>query len=122
MHVICHDCTEFWDEIFLRGGECKTRKNSNFLKNGKMVILVKIRNFSISWMMKRSSPLESSREILLPRRILRQPEFHVYRGNRGSVGHLTHFEWIKRCHVSCAELVKHELKYEPWVDTWHDAI
>ena len=25
---------------------CKTRENSNFLKNGKMVILVKIRNFS----------------------------------------------------------------------------
>ena len=42
---------------------CKTRKNSNFLKNGKMVISVKIRNFSRSRMMKRTSSLESSREI-----------------------------------------------------------
>ena len=43
--------------------ECKTRENSNFLKNGKMVISVKIRNFSRSRMTKRTSPLESSREI-----------------------------------------------------------
>ena len=42
---------------------CKTREISNFLKNGKMVILVKIQNFSRSQMMKRTSPLESSREI-----------------------------------------------------------
>ena len=39
---------------------CKTRENSNFLKNGKIVILVKIRNYSRSRMMKRTSPLESS--------------------------------------------------------------
>ena len=45
MHVICCDCTEFQDEILLRGEECKTRGNSNFLKNGKMVISVKILNF-----------------------------------------------------------------------------
>ena len=42
---------------------CKTLENSNFLKNDKMVISVKIRNFSISRMTKRTSPLESSREI-----------------------------------------------------------
>ena len=42
---------------------CKTREKSNFLKNGKMVILIKIRNFSRSQMMKRTSLLESSREI-----------------------------------------------------------
>ena len=42
---------------------CKTRENSNFLKNGKTVISVKIRNFSISRMTKRTSPLESSPEI-----------------------------------------------------------
>ena len=42
---------------------CQTRENSNFLKNGKMVISVKIRNFSRSRMMKRTSPLKSSREI-----------------------------------------------------------
>ena len=42
---------------------CKTRENYNFLKNGKMVISVKIRNFSRSWMTKWTSPLESSREI-----------------------------------------------------------
>ena len=40
----------------------------------------------------------------------------------GSAGHLTHFEWLKRYHVSCVELVKHELKCGPWVDTWHHAI
>ena len=36
---------------------------------------------------------------------------------RGSAGYFAHFEWLKRCHVSCAELVKHELKCGPWVDT-----
>ena len=44
-------------------GNCKTRENSNFLKNGKMIILVKIRNFYRSRMTKWTSPLESSREI-----------------------------------------------------------
>ena len=33
-------CVEFRDEILLRGEECKTRKNSIFLKKGKTVILV----------------------------------------------------------------------------------
>ena len=43
---------------------CKTRENSNFLKNGKIVISVKkIWNFSKSQMTKRTSPLKSSREI-----------------------------------------------------------
>ena len=41
----------------------KPRENPNFLKNGKMVISVKIYNFSRSRMMKQTSPLESSREI-----------------------------------------------------------
>ena len=53
----------FGTKFFLRKGECKTRENSNFLKNGKMVILVKTRNFSRSRMTKRTSPLESSLEI-----------------------------------------------------------
>ena len=48
---------------------CKTRENSNFLKKGKIVISVKIQNFSRSRMMKRTFPLKSSREIELPRRI-----------------------------------------------------
>ena len=60
-------CVEFQDKILLRGGgggECETpKKKSNFLKNGKMVISVKIRNFSRSRMTKRTSPLESSCEI-----------------------------------------------------------
>ena len=43
--------------------QCKTRENSNFMKNGEMVISVKIRNFSKSRMMKQTSSLESSREI-----------------------------------------------------------
>ena len=42
---------------------CKTRENSNFLKKGKIVISVKIRNFSRFQMTKRTSPLKSSREI-----------------------------------------------------------
>ena len=55
-------CVEFRDEILLRG-ECETLKKSNFLKNGKMIISVKIQNFSRSRMTKRASPLESSRKI-----------------------------------------------------------
>ena len=43
-------CVEFRDEILLRGEECKTPENSNFLKNDEMVISVKIQNFSRSWM------------------------------------------------------------------------
>ena len=57
------DFVEFRDEILLRGEECKTREDSNFLKKGKTVILVKIQNFSRSRMMKWTSPLESSCEI-----------------------------------------------------------
>ena len=56
-------CVEVRDEILLRGGECETPENPDFLRNGKMVISVKIRNFSKSRMMKRTSPLESSHEI-----------------------------------------------------------
>ena len=63
MHVICCDCTEFRDEIILRGEECKTRENTNFLKKSKMVILIKIQNFFRSRMTKRTLRLESSREI-----------------------------------------------------------
>ena len=56
-------CVEFWDEILLRGGECEIPRKSNFLKKGKMIILVKILNFSRSRMMKQTLPLESSSEI-----------------------------------------------------------
>ena len=57
-------CVEFRDEILLRGGECETpKKNPDFLRKDKMVISVNIRDFSRSRMMKRTSPLESSREI-----------------------------------------------------------
>ena len=56
-------CVEFRDEILLRGGECETPRNLDFLRNDKMVISVKIRNFSRSRMTKRTSPLELSREI-----------------------------------------------------------
>ena len=64
MHVVGCVCGwNFGTKFFLRMGECKTRENSNFLKNGKIVISVKIRNFSRSWMTKQISPLESSREI-----------------------------------------------------------
>ena len=42
----------FGTKFLLRRGECKTRENSNFLKKGKMVISVKILNFSRSRMPK----------------------------------------------------------------------
>ena len=41
----------------------KPRENSNFLKKGKIVISVKIRNFFRFQMTKRSAPLNSSHEI-----------------------------------------------------------
>ena len=64
MHVTGYVCVwNFGTKFFLRRGECKTRENSNFLKKGKIVIPVKTQNFSISRMTKRTSPLESSREI-----------------------------------------------------------
>ena len=53
----------FGTKFLLRRGECKNRENSNFLKRGKMVILVKIQNLSRSRMTKRTSPLELSLEI-----------------------------------------------------------
>ena len=53
----------FGTKFLLRRRECKTRENSNFMKNGKMVISVKIQNCSRTRMTKRVSPLESSREI-----------------------------------------------------------
>ena len=53
----------FETKFFLKRGECKTRENFNFLKNGKIVILVKIQNFSRPRMTKRTSLLESSNEI-----------------------------------------------------------
>ena len=56
-------CVEFRDEILLRRGECETPRKFNFLMKGKIVISVKIRNFSRSRMTKRISPLELSREI-----------------------------------------------------------
>ena len=52
-----------FEEARLEVSTVKPRENPNFMKNGKMVISVKMRNFSRSRMMKRTSPLESSREI-----------------------------------------------------------
>ena len=64
MHEVrCLCAWNFGTKFFLRRGECKTRENSNFLKNGKIVILVKIRNLSRSRMTERTSPLESSCKI-----------------------------------------------------------
>ena len=64
MHVLGCVCVwNFETEILLRGGECETPENQNFLRKDKMVISVQIRNFSRSRMMKRTSPLESSHEI-----------------------------------------------------------
>ena len=66
MHMVGCVCPwNFGTKFFLRRGECKTRENSNFLKKkkGKIVISVKIRNFSRSRMTKRTSPLKSSCKI-----------------------------------------------------------
>ena len=82
-HELYPECKKFTKLSFiirqfhmkcLNGWNCKTWESSNFLKNGKMVISVKIHNFSRSWMIKRTSPLESSHEIYLPRRILLNSE------------------------------------------------
>ena len=56
-------CVNFGDEILLRRENVKPEKNSIFLKNGKMVILVQNRKFSRSRMTKRTAPLNSSRGI-----------------------------------------------------------
>ena len=53
----------FNEQIGLSYKYCETPRKSNFLKNGKMVISVKIRNFSRSRMTKRTSPLELSYKI-----------------------------------------------------------
>ena len=64
MHVVgCVCAWNFETKFFLRMGECETPENSNFLKNDKIVISIKIQNFSRSLMTKRTLPLESSREI-----------------------------------------------------------
>ena len=64
MHMVgCVCAWNFGTKFFLRKGECKTRENSNFLKEGKIVISVKIRNFSRSRMTKRTSLLKSSHRI-----------------------------------------------------------
>ena len=42
MHVVgCVCAWNFGTKFFLRRGECETRENPIFLKNGKIVILVK---------------------------------------------------------------------------------
>ena len=64
MHEVGCVCVwNFGTKFFLRRGECETPEKSNFLKNGKIVISIKIQNFSRSRMTKRTSPLESSHEI-----------------------------------------------------------
>ena len=64
MHVVgCVCAWNFGTKFFLRRRECKTRENSNFLNKGKILISVKIQNFSRSRMTKWTSPLKSSREI-----------------------------------------------------------
>ena len=53
---------EIGEKVFLKVS-VRPRKIQISLKGGKLVISVKIRNFSRSRMTKRTSPLESSREI-----------------------------------------------------------
>ena len=55
---------EFRGRNSVKGGEnVKPEKNSIFLKKGKTVISVENRKFSRSRMIKRTAPLNSSREI-----------------------------------------------------------
>ena len=64
MHMVgCVCAWNFGTKFFFRREECETPRKFNFLKNRKIVISVKIRNFSRSRMTNRTSPLESSREI-----------------------------------------------------------
>ena len=64
MHVVgCVCAWNFGMKFFLRRGECETPENSNILKNGKILISVKIIFFFRYQITKRSLPLESSREI-----------------------------------------------------------
>ena len=79
-----------------------------------MVISVKIRIFSRSRMTKRTSPLESSHKIKLPRRISLNSEtvgisrFSRHRERCRTLGTF----WVaKRRHVSSADAVKLELKW-----------
>ena len=52
----------FGTKFLLRRGECKTLENSNFLKKGKIVISIKIQNFSRSRMTKRTSQNQNLRD------------------------------------------------------------
>ena len=64
MHVVeCVCAWNFGTKLFLRRGECETPRKSNFSKKGKIIISVKSKKISRSRMTKRTSPLESSREI-----------------------------------------------------------
>ena len=68
-YVLCHFlyCILLLDKNYRQFSDiyhfCETPENPNFLRKDKMVISVKIRNFSRSQMTKRTSSLESSREI-----------------------------------------------------------
>ena len=60
MHVVgCVCAWNFGTKFFLRTGECETPRKYIFLKKGKIIISLKIQNFSRSQMMKQTSPLES---------------------------------------------------------------
>ena len=110
MHMVGCVCAQnSGTKLFLRRGECETPRKFNFLKNGKIVISVKIQNFSRSRMTKRTSSLELSREIWLPLQISSNSEtvgictFF----EETSVGRDTWriFEWHTGCHVSSSSSV-----------------
>ena len=58
-----YGCTIMCDGWNSRTRKCETPENSDFLREDKTVISVKIQKFSRSQMTKRTSPLESSCEI-----------------------------------------------------------
>ena len=56
------------------------------------------------------------------RRIMRQSEFCVFRGTKGSTGHLTHVEWLTVCYMSSAKSFKQRAQVGPIRDIWKHMI
>ena len=79
MHVVrCVCAWNFGTKFFLRRGKCEIPRKSNFLKNGKIVILVKI----VSRNLATTSNFVEFRD---------SRNLHVFLGNERRAGHLAHF-------------------------------
>ena len=56
---------------------------------------------------------------IVSRNLATMSNFHVFRGNERSTGHLAHFEWLTVCHVLGAESVNFSSSVGPMGDMWH---